>query len=115
VSLLKESSERLADGKIIEERLAEGRLVDLSLDSGLQVLIFLFLSILCMLSQKRKMYENVMVFLLIIFMYSSSILCSVGEVDGKSLIRGADPGPGSVPLTYGSGSRSGSNSLLLVT
>jgi hypothetical protein len=40
VSLLKESSERLVDGKIIEERLAEGRLIDLSLDSGVQVLIF---------------------------------------------------------------------------
>ncbi len=40
--MLKESSERFADGKIIEERLAEGRLVDLSLDSGLQVFILHF-------------------------------------------------------------------------
>jgi hypothetical protein len=54
VTLLKESSERLVDGKIIEERLAEGRLVDLSLDSGLQVLILLFLSSLYLLSQERK-------------------------------------------------------------
>ncbi len=56
MSLLKESSERL-----VEEGLAEGRLVDLSLDSGLQVLIFLFLSSLYLLSQERKINENVMV------------------------------------------------------
>jgi hypothetical protein len=66
VSLLKENSERLVDGKLIEERLAEGRLVDLSLDSGLQVLIFLFLSSLCLLSQERN-NENVIVFLLFLF------------------------------------------------
>jgi hypothetical protein len=63
VTLLKESSERLVDGKIIEERLAEGRLVDLSLDSGLQVLNFLFLKRLHLLSQKRKINENVIFFI----------------------------------------------------
>ncbi len=65
MTLLKESSERLADGKIIEERLAEGRLVDLSLDSGLQVFILRFfqrdcltrwigLLMTCMVSSRPK-------------------------------------------------------------